>query len=82
LKKQYLVEYAIVIFLGILILNWMIYYYNIALGNNQRMEIKYFPSIMYSLLAVLFGVLIEWKRLKTIFTGNLSVNWLFFLRLY
>jgi hypothetical protein len=27
-------------------------------------------------LAVLFGVLIEWKRLKTIFTGNLSVNWL------
>lgn len=76
MKKQYLVEYTIVILLGILILNLMIYYYNIALGNNLRMEIKYFPSIMYSFLAVLFGVLIEWKRLKTIFTGNLSVNWL------
>lgn len=47
MKKQYLVEYTIVILLGILILNLMIYYYNIALGNNLRMEIKYFPSIMY-----------------------------------
>jgi len=76
LKKQSAFEYIIVILLGVLILNLMVYYYQICLGNSIRMGDAYFPYIMYSFFGVLFGVLIEWRKLKAIFAGNLSVNWL------
>jgi len=74
LKKQAVFEYMGVILLGLVILNLMIHFHQI--GAKTRSEFEYFPAIMNSFLAIFFGILIEWKRFKAIFTGNLSVNWL------
>ncbi|MBC7075706.1 MAG: hypothetical protein H5T98_06515 [Syntrophomonadaceae bacterium] len=69
MKKQAVFEYMGVILLGLVILNLMIHFHQI--GAKTRSEFEYFPAIMNSFLAIFFGILIEWKRFKAIFTGNL-----------
>jgi hypothetical protein len=36
------------------------------------------PLIKMSLWGFLFGILIEWRALKTIIQGNIKINWLLF----
>ncbi|MBO8129750.1 MAG: hypothetical protein H0Z39_11255 [Peptococcaceae bacterium] len=70
-------SYVIVFCLGLLLLNLMTADYRELLRQTQRLENDFYIAfIRLSVIAVLFGVLIEWMRLLGAIKGKFGLNWL------
>ncbi|GGM41260.1 hypothetical protein GCM10011351_29310 [Paraliobacillus quinghaiensis] len=72
------IQYVIVVILGLTIINAISAINDVVTSNGSIMlgqdtDWNYFYM---TLLSILLGVLIEWKRLLKIITGNLKLNWL------
>ncbi|UCZ54306.1 hypothetical protein LGQ02_05960 [Bacillus shivajii] len=68
MKKQVII-YTILSIIGIFILNLMV---NMQ-GNTRDITET---NVLLSVLCVMFGILIEWRKILTIFKSGVNVNWL------
>ncbi|QHE52719.1 hypothetical protein [Pontibacillus sp. HMF3514] len=75
-----IIQYAVVFIIGLMILNVIAEIFrSMAMGVEGIVRIdeeRLWNYFYISLLSILFGILIEWKRVLKILKGDINFNWL------